>query len=210
MSGLSKREWEKWWERNTEKDFPRGYVKRWKGETISYRESPVRSIIRTEGLEGYNVLDVGCASCIDYEYFKNTGVKYVGVDLTRRYLDAAKELYPEIEVYEANVVHGLPFEDGSFDMVYLKSVLEHLHPEEWRKAIDNAWRIARKKLMLIFFIPPVNEFPVYEYKEEGFWNNRLDKRELLSHLKSLEGYDGYKLYENVIGNDLYVVYRDNR
>jgi len=106
-------------------------------------------------------------------------------------------------------MEGLPFEDASFDMVYLKSVLEHLHPEEWKLAISEIWRVAEKKIMLIFFIPP-SDTPRYEYREEGFWNNRLDKNELLNFLTTLERYNGYKLYEDVTGNDLYVVYKDNK
>lgn len=207
---MSKRMWERWWEHGTSGDFPRRYVKKWKGEEIQWSNSPVRKIIQQEGLEGESVLDVGCATCIDYEYFKDTGVHYVGVDLTERYLTAARSLYPGIDVRQGNVTQGLPFSDKSFDMVYLKSVIEHLHPDEWRKAVGEIWRVARLKILLAFFIPPRDEEATYVYREEGFWNNRLDRRELLRHLEGLEGYGGVKMYENVTGNDLYVVYRDSK
>lgn len=204
---MGKREWEKWWECGTKPDFPRRYVKRWKGELILWSNSPVRRIIQKEGVEVDSVLDVGCASCIDYEYFKGTGVRYAGVDITEKYVEYAKETYPEIDVRTGNVVKGVPFGDNAFDMVYLKSVVEHLHPDEWKTAVSEIWRIAKKKILLVFFIPPRNEEPEYIYKEDGFWNNRLDKRELVLYIKNLEGYDGYKLYEDITGNDIYVVYK---
>ena len=150
------------------------------------------------------MLDVGCASAIDYSLFKGTGIRYIGLDITQKFLDYARHLNPEVDVRLASAI-DLPFKDGEVDVVYMKSLVEHLHPDEWRKAITEAWRVSAKKLILCFVLKPREGEAEYNYREEGYYENFLSRDELIDFLKKLR--DARKVREilSVGRHDLYVV-----
>ena len=69
---------EKWWELSdaplVDHNFMRG---------IDPHKQPIRVRIRDEVVAtGKSVLDVGCATCIDYPLYQEIGFHYVGVDIT--------------------------------------------------------------------------------------------------------------------------------
>jgi SAM-dependent methyltransferase len=66
------------------------------------------------------LLDVGCGSAWLGDHFES----YTGVDVSPEAIDAGRAR--GLEVLQANVDEPLPFEDGSFDGVVLKDVLEHV------------------------------------------------------------------------------------
>lgn len=202
---MTKRDWEKWWVEKAAADFPRRskYVA---GMTITTPtpESPVRKIIVEEALKsGDTVLDGGCATCIDYELFKDTEIKYTGVDITDKFLDYAKQLYPEIDVRHASIIN-LPFLDESYDTVYFKSIIEHIHPDEWRAAITEGWRVAKHKFMLCFVLKPWDAPAEYKQTKELFWNNHLNRQELYDHLKSI-GVGKITYHKDIGRHDLYIM-----
>jgi len=167
-------------------------------------QSPVRRVIVKEALQsGKSVLDCGCATCIDYELFRKTDIKYIGVDITQRFLDYAKKLYPEVDVCLASVTN-LPFGDGEIDTVYLKSIIEHLHPDEWRIAISEGYRVARHKLMLCFVLKPWDKPTEYKQTKKLFWNNHLNRGELYNHLNSI-GVKKVRYGKDIGRHDLYVI-----
>lgn len=134
-----RRSWEDWWEREAEADFLR-----WPGA----ENQPRRVRMCNEAAKvGGSVLEVGCATGIDYPRLKRLGLKYTGIDVTSKFISRAKELYPEIDVRVANVL-DLPFADDSFDVVYANDVVQHLDPKEYPKALREMWRVAQKLLLV--------------------------------------------------------------
>jgi len=201
----STRPWEKWWNEKAPNDFPRS-SKRVDGRKIDVptTESPVRKVIVEEALKsGNTVLDGGCATCIDYELFRDTKIKYTGIDITEKFLDYAKRLYPEIDVRHVSITN-LPFPDSSYDTVYYKSIVEHLHPDEWRTALTEGWRVAKHKFMLCFVLKPWDKPTEYKQTKNLFWNNRLNRQELYDYLKSI-GVKKIRYDENIGRHDLYVM-----
>lgn len=199
------RPWERWWREEAARDFPRRskHVAGMKIETPT-TESPVRRVIVEEALKsGDTVLDGGCATCIDYELFRETKIKYTGIDITDKFLNYAKHLYPEIDVRHASVIN-LPFQDGEYDTVYFKSLVEHLHPDEWRVALSEGWRVAKHKFMLCFVLKPWDKPAEYIQTKKLFWNNRLNRQELYDHLKSL-GAENIVYHKDIGRHDLYVM-----
>jgi len=190
------RRWETWWKRYAPEDFPR--------RTTGTIDSPMRPVIVTEAEKtGGTVLDVGCATCIDYGLFKRTEVDYMGVDITEKFLNYAVHQYPEIEVCLGSIL-SLPFTDASFNTVYEKSVVEHVHPAEWGKAVSEMWRVAGEKAMFAFYLPPWDKAAEYFQHEEGFWRNRLNRAEFVDALRSLECFESLNI--KAVGTQrLYVV-----
>lgn len=203
---IKKRDWEHWWQTSTSKMFPRNA--KWvegKQITTPTTESPVRKVIVEEALKsGDKVLDMGCATCIDYELFKDTDIHYTGIDITEKYLQTARELHPEIDVRQMNVIKTT-FRDGEYPTTYMKSLVEHLHPDEWKDAVREGWRIARSKFMLCFVLLPNDGPSIYKRHPKGFYNNHVSKQELIELIESLPGFKSLEIREGIGRHDLYIV-----
>ena len=77
-------------------------------------------------LAGGSVLDLGCGAGDSVEQFRdvNPSVRWVGVDVEAS-PEVALRRRTDAEFVTFDGVH-LPFDDGSFDAVYCKQVLEHV------------------------------------------------------------------------------------
>lgn len=125
---------------------------------------PVRAIIASNVRKiGYSVLDVGCGNGIDAKRYEKS--KYLGVDISQKLIDAAKELNPGYE-FRVCDARNLPFESKSFDNVICKSVLEHLPMEEIAVTIINEmFRVCKKQLQIAWHTPPhANETEIIKLK----------------------------------------------
>jgi len=137
---------EKWW---TLSDAP--LVDHMFMRGIDPHEQPIRCRIRDEAVaNGSSVLDVGCATCIDYPLYREVGLRYVGVDFTYKLLEGALKHTPDAPVVQGDG-KKLPFKNESFDSVYCKDMLVHLPPDDYIKVLEEMWRVAKKVLMIGFF-----------------------------------------------------------
>jgi ubiquinone/menaquinone biosynthesis C-methylase UbiE len=95
---------------------------------------------------GKDVLEIGCGIATDGLEFSKNGANYVGVDLTPRSLELAKERFELFKMsgrFElANAEGRLPFADGSFDHVYSFGVIHHSPDPE--KIVREIHRVLRK------------------------------------------------------------------
>ncbi len=102
--------------------------------------------------ENPTVVDAACGTCVNWEVFKELGVRcqYTGVDRAEGMLAEAAKRYPEITV-TPGYVQELPFEDESVDVVIMRHIMEHLQ-DGYEDAIKEGLRIANKELALVFFL----------------------------------------------------------
>jgi SAM-dependent methyltransferase len=104
----------------------------WMAQQLRYEEAARR-----------DVLDVGCGQGIDVCEFALAGARVVGVDLTPRHVELARQHAEEAGV-EARVVcadaEALPFADHTFDRVISNGALHHM------PAIEAALREIRRVL----------------------------------------------------------------
>jgi len=84
-------------------------------------------------------------------------VAYRGVDWTAHFVAHAQREFPENTWTQGDIVRGVSVEPA--DLVYSQHMLEHLPSLE--PAFSNMLRLATKRLVNIFFIPP-REFAGYE------------------------------------------------
>ena len=169
-------------------------------------EHPIRKIIFDEVVNsGKSVLDAGCGSCMDYPRYKKQGIKYTGVDITEHFIDYAHSIYPEIDARFCSIL-SLPFKDNSYDVVYSKSVLDHMHPNDIDNAIKELWRVSRRKMMLAFDYAPVNKPQLIVFGKK-FYANRYDERELTKTIRGLNGFKELRIKRNLGYNNmsLYIV-----
>jgi len=176
------KEWERWWA-NASDDYMMVEVQ---------QTHPIRSLMAEEAKVGENVLDVACGQCISYSFFRKAGLRYVGLDITKKFIDFSRERYPDIVLYEANALN-MPFADDSFDTVCCKDLLEHLNPGDVPTLIREMWRITKLKMMIAFFIPPWDR-PAYIGHLSGFgYVNQYNKRDIAALIRDLKDIDEVKI-----------------
>lgn len=190
MKEEEKRDWEEWWDAEAPANFRRH------DEALRKSHETNKVIAREVARVGGSVLDVGCATGITYEYIKPTGVGYVGVDYTEKFLEQARKRNPEIDVRFASAF-SLPFSDGSFDTVFCKAVLEHQHPGEYPRIVREMARIAKKQMLIGFFMAPGAKPLIQISKKEGLYANRYGKSEVIALIKSLDGFKSLGIIEKL-------------
>jgi SAM-dependent methyltransferase len=90
--------------------------------------------------EARSVLEVGCG---DGAVINGLGRRLVvGADLSRRSLARVEKPRLQADIF------GLPFGDGSFDLVLCAEVLEHLEPARLPEAAAELARVARRHLVV--------------------------------------------------------------
>lgn len=139
------------------------------------------------------ILDVACGTCVNWEVFKGRGLdcQYTGLDRTQKMLAHAKALYGEEIALKEGYIQSIPFQDGAFDVVIARHILEHLG-EGYEAAIKEVYRVASKEAIIVLFVDladiPNDVIKESEPDENGctyFWNTyALDK--FMTFLRSFE------------------------
>lgn len=110
------------------------------------REWHIPTVAKFGSFRGKDVLEIGCGIATDGLEFAKNGAKYVGVDLTPKSIEMARERFGLFGVpgrFEvANAEERLPFADASFDHVYSFGVIHHSPIPE--KIVREVHRVLRK------------------------------------------------------------------
>ena len=108
-----------------------------------------------------SVLEIAFGGLHEYRAMRNQlkelKVSYSGIDWTEHFVTHAQSEFPESRWMQGDIVRGVSAEPA--DVVYSQHMLEHIPALE--PAFSNMLRLARKKLINIFFIPP-KPFPNYD------------------------------------------------
>ena len=95
---------------------------------------------------GQSVLDIGCGTGNNLAFFKELELKAAGIDASKPMLDiASKKLGTDAELYWGHA-EELPFDNDSFDIVTLITVLEFV--SDPTKVLKEAGRVARVQIYL--------------------------------------------------------------
>jgi len=128
------------------------------------QERRLRLIQRYVPLEGKNILDVGCGVGMYLQAMRAFSERVYGVDIDTERAAQAHQLLSHIVIAPAE---QLPFAQGSFDMVLLHEVIEHV--EDDRKVIREAYRVLASRGRMIIFAPN----RLYPLETHGvFWRGR--------------------------------------
>jgi ubiquinone/menaquinone biosynthesis C-methylase UbiE len=92
------------------------------------------------------VLDVGAGSGLFAENFSAHGPAVTGVDARPEMLPAARQYVPA-GTFQEGVAETLPFEDGSFDLVFMGLLLHET--DDARAALSEAHRVASKRVAIL-------------------------------------------------------------
>lgn len=75
------------------------------------------------------VLDLGCGNGRFYQSFKNKNVDYLGIDVSSKLIEIAKNNHPEAKFTISSIEL---INDGSFDKIYSIAVLHHIPSHDLR------------------------------------------------------------------------------
>jgi SAM-dependent methyltransferase len=108
----------------------------------------------------HSILDVGCAQGGFLDYLWNRGYRRLaGVDMTDPYIAKARE--KQRYRIEKGSAESLPFDDGSFDVVVLEQVLEHLIDPVL--AVREARRVLRSDGFFCIGVPDAARYGEYHF-----------------------------------------------
>lgn len=138
-----------WWDYCLGNTVPYERFAQWLGDIDAPSRLAARKYI---ALKKYaSVLDVPSGLCIDYFGFKKDHIStaYQGLDFSTKLVSLAQRNGIQVTLGD---IEQMPFEDNSFDLVYCRHILEHL--TYYEQAIKEAIRVAKKEVLIVFFIKP--------------------------------------------------------
>jgi ubiquinone/menaquinone biosynthesis C-methylase UbiE len=103
-----------------------------------------------------SVLDVGTGTGLFAEIFSRHGLNVAGVDASSEMIDAALKHVPNADM-RVGTAEKLPFEDKSYDLVFLGFVFHET--DEPARAVAEALRVARRRVAIL-------EWP-FRFQETG-------------------------------------------
>ena len=127
-----------------------------------------------------SLLDVGCGPGAMWLHLAqhSSRLAWSGVDVTRAMLEAARQRFPGVPVQQADA-GALPYASGGMDLVLLRHVLEHLPPDLMERVLGEALRVARRAVVVDFYLPPSAEGERQVARVgEGFLETRWLSREI--------------------------------
>jgi ubiquinone/menaquinone biosynthesis C-methylase UbiE len=122
-----------------------------------------------EGVMAESVMDIGTGSGLFAEVFAGRGLAVTGVDTNPEMLAAAREFVPDGDFVQGSL-EELPFDDASFDLVFLGHVLHEA--DDLLHALAEVKRCARLRVAIL-------EWPYQEEEHGPPQHHRLQPDDIL-------------------------------
>ncbi len=120
-----------------------------------------------------SVLDIGTGSGLFAEAFYKRNIAVTGIDSNQEMIAAAKDYLPNCQFKLASA-ESLPFEEDSFDMVFMGLVLHEV--DDFEKVLKEIERIAVKQAAILEWNYEVQEYgPPLEHRLKPEFIEQLSK-----------------------------------
>ena len=165
-----------WWDKNV--DARMHEFEEWIGDPSSTSKVLVRKHVA--GKQYKSIIDCGCGLCSEYYGYKNENIQiqYIGLDSCEKLVE--KSIENGIDV-KFGSIEEIPLSDNDVEVAFARHVLEHIFGYE--KALSEMIRVASKEVIVVFFIPPIDQIPAasdyfkFDVVEE-IWHNQYQKARL--------------------------------
>ena len=147
----------------------------------------------TQNLTIESVLDIGTGTGLFAEVFCGSASDVMGIDTNADLLSIARTEVPDARFIEG-MAESLPFEDGSFDLVFLGHLLHE--SDEPLKVLEEARRVAKIRVAVL-------EWPYKEEDQGPPLSHRIKPRAVVD-LAKRAGYTGTERI-NLAHADLYLM-----
>lgn len=109
-----------------------------------------------ENVTSVRALDIGCGIGNFHGLLQPLFGELHGVDVSRQSIEKAIQNHPKVH-YQSYDGLRLPFDDGSFDLVFSICVMHHVPPDQWQLFVSEMKRVLKKRgLVLVFEHNPRN------------------------------------------------------
>ncbi len=140
-------------------------------------------------IKGKKVLDIGCWTGLYANYAVNYAKEVVGIDPGTEAISFAKSFVPKAK-FMVGTTEKLPFKDGSFDVVTLYDVIEHIPNGTEEQAISEINRVLKSNGKIIITTPNKNFLSILMDPAYFLYGHRHYK---LDYLKRLLRRNGFKI-----------------
>jgi ubiquinone/menaquinone biosynthesis C-methylase UbiE len=113
---------------------------------------------------------------VELEGYKKYGidVDYKGIDATPKMIDYVRRIFPE-DKFELGDITNIHEEDGSFDVVLARHILEHL--PDYREAVKECFRVAKRAVIVSLFIELNNtDGDIITTRGKHYYNNCYSRK----------------------------------
>ncbi|MFC1727901.1 class I SAM-dependent methyltransferase [Nanoarchaeota archaeon] len=147
---------------------PDGYTCRTRFENVIFT---IKKLVK----KGDKIIDVGCGDGI---YLSNlpTNVKKFGFDISKIYIERAKQKNSKAQFKLGQPNCDLPYKNGEFDVVYSSEVIEHI--EDLQLFLNEIVRITKSGGTIILTTPSKYGFRpgslIYKYNFIAHFNKLID------------------------------------
>jgi len=138
-------------------------------------------------------LEIGCGYGRLTPWIAEHCDQLYSVDREDDLLKDAMKLYPKVHFYHTNI-RKLPFPDSYFDLCISWTVLQHIVPKEFTKAVTEVKRVCTPKAIIVLCED------VGETKGRTFWQHTLEEWKQAFSPWKLTWYTERKIEETFKGN----------
>ena len=157
---------------------PRGHDRRYSSPAerlraparIALLEIPRVVSLCLDGITAARVLDVGTGTGAFAEAFAGHGLEVTGIDPNPELLSLARDYAPQARFLQG-IAEKLPFDDASFDLVFLGHVLHET--DDRHASLSEARRVAGQRVAIL-------EWPYLDEEQGPPLGHRLQSSEIVS------------------------------
>jgi len=135
-------------------------------------------------------LDVGCATGFVVEAMRELGFDAWGTDLSYWAVEHAAQ-GAQGRLRQGDLMEGLPFGTGEFEVVTCLEVLEHMEPDMIPDVLREIRRVTSK-----FVVATIPSFGENQYGPSGWYDVKV-RPELLDEYRAKPGYEGPVPYDDI-------------
>jgi len=121
-----------------------------------------------------NVLEAGCNignNLKDFPRYFNVE----GFDMNEYAINKCKKRYPDFK-FNVGSITKIPCPDSSFDVVFTRTVLIHIPPNEMKQAMDELMRVSKKWIFNIEFFGENEDMINWKRGSDLLWYRNMKKR----------------------------------
>ena len=120
------------------------------------------------------ILEAGCNIGNNLTSF-DSNFDVNGLDMNEKALQIAKERLPQAK-FEQGSLTSIPFEDNSFDLVFTRGVLIHIHPDQMHDAMKELFRVSKKWIMNLEYFGEDNKMIKWSRGDDLLWYRDMEQR----------------------------------
>ena len=151
--------------------------------------------------ENQKILDLGCGTATICSFFPKN-IKYVGIDISDKYIKTAKKSYPDFSFQCFNVCDEIML-DSPFDIIFGEAIISGLNEQQCISMFERIKKNSDKNTRIIFsdmnYRDDDNFFQKFLYKSER--NSYIRRRD--EYIELLSRY--FEIKKEVVISNIYII-----